>query len=158
MGATFIQTPPQRLGRFQYTILKSPPPLSSNPPWPETVPPHWASASVTMVCHLCFLYGLGGDVHFSAISRSHLRLEVQEAFFFLFLSICFPLFSGFQVFLTRRVIDFSVQRPWTRGDFLASVACIVDIVRHQMCPPRRRHRLPIHCNYAASRVIYQEKH
>lgn len=24
----------------------------------------------------------GGDVHFSAISRSHLRLEVQEAFFF----------------------------------------------------------------------------
>lgn len=79
VGATFIQTPPQRLGRFQYTIVRSPPLIQPTMTGDD--------AATLGVCQCddglspMFPVWFGGDVHFSAISRSHLRLEVQEAFF-----------------------------------------------------------------------------
>lgn len=79
VGATFIQTPPQRLGRFQYTILRSSPLIQ------PTMTGDGAATLGVCQCddgHRCFLYGLGGTF-ISVPFRGHIYgLRCKRLFFF----------------------------------------------------------------------------
>lgn len=78
VGATFIQTPPQRLGRFQYTIVRSPPLIQPTMTGDD--------AATLGVCHLCFLYGLGGTF-ISVPFRGHIYGLRCKRLFFVFVDL-----------------------------------------------------------------------